>query len=114
VRTVRARAVDALALRAQAVGETLDERGLGADDEQVRVEVDRRCGDGSGDAGVAGRDQDIGAAAEDVRESVGPPVATDDHDSHRPILARGATTADPTGVRRRERFAVARARRRHS
>ncbi len=67
---VRSRPENAPTRRAQAVGEAVDQWRLGADHEEVGVDLLGRRGDRSGDARVARGDDDLGITAEDVGEGV--------------------------------------------
>jgi hypothetical protein len=85
---------------AQPVGQAVDQRDLGPDDEQVRVELLGRRGDRTGDAGVPGRDQHLGAPGEHRREGVLPGPAADDDDAHQAPRCTNCSRPGPVPTRR--------------
>jgi len=74
---------DEPAVGTQTISETVDERDLGSDDEQVRVDLVRWRVHAAGNPGVPRADDDLCAPTEHVCESVLPTSAADHADLHR-------------------------------
>ena len=98
---VGAGAEDQLALGPEPVGQAVDQRRFGADHEQVGIERFGRGADRTRDAGVPGRDDDVGGTAEHGGERVFTTSGPDDDDLHRPasvpepVLAPGFSAHRP-------------------
>ena len=86
-----------LALGAEAVGKTVDQGDLRADDEEVGIEIGGIGRDRTGDPGIARRDHDLAVPAQRIGERVLPTAGSDDDHPHVSALCTCSFLVDRAG-----------------